>query len=70
MANPSVTEMLTDIFTPPMTVEFLDPWFVKAYGEVFIGATPEEAMEAADAFGEEHQLRAVSLIARKYQEIV
>jgi hypothetical protein len=51
-----------------LVVTYVDPWFVNAYGTTFMGTTAEEAMNAADEYGELHQLRAVSLIAFQLKE--
>lgn len=38
-------------------------WVVKAYGLTFTARSAEKAMNAADAYGEKRQLRAVSMFA-------
>lgn len=48
-----------------LLIVYIDPWVVKAYDQLFVGATAHEAMAAADAYGEKHQLRPVSLIATR-----
>lgn len=70
MPHPSLTDLLAEVLMPPLTITFVNPWLVKAYGQYFMGSTAKEAMDAADEYGEKHQLRAVSLIARPMSELV
>lgn len=67
-SRPTLSDLLAEVFAPPIVVTFIDPWLVRAYGQYFMGATPEEAMEAADQYGELHQLSAVSLVAHQLSE--
>lgn len=42
-----------------------NPWVCRAYGIDFVGSGARAAMDTAEAYGERHGLRAVSLIAHR-----
>lgn len=48
-----------------MKQKISNPWVCRAYGIDFVGAGPRAAMDTAEAYGERHQLRAVSLTAHR-----
>jgi hypothetical protein len=51
-----------------LVVTFVDPWFVNAYGTSFMGDSPEDVIRQADAYGELHGRRAMTLIPFQIKE--